>query len=60
VAGVATATRPKRGHSYRVILGTFSWSSDTTQLFLATADFSAQTRRVKKTQNDDYYLTKTI
>src|SRR5258706_8345543 len=29
---VATATPPKRGHSYRVSMGTFSQSSDTAQL----------------------------
>jgi hypothetical protein len=26
--GIATATPSKRGHFYRVIMGTFSWSSD--------------------------------
>src|ERR1035438_10912565 len=29
MAGIATATPPKRGHFYRVTMGTFSWSSDT-------------------------------
>jgi hypothetical protein len=28
MAGIATATPPQWGHGYRVIRGTFSWSSD--------------------------------
>jgi hypothetical protein len=44
---LATATPPKRGHSYRVIMGTFSWSSDMPEKSVDTLPVQYQFIRIR-------------